>query len=107
MFIGLSITSKAQLNQNLPAEDQGINMLAQNANPSNKQNEINLNIGNGNTNSISQLDLNQSSSFEFLKKKKSSKIKPWQYVVGGIAILVIGTFAILAPNGINSRDGVQ
>lgn len=103
MFVGLSITSKAQLNQSSTMQ-QGTEMVAQNTVPMANQNTINLNIGNESLSSISQSDINQDSFSDFVKsKKRRSKLKPWHYVVIGVAVVLIVAFAIIAPNGVSSR----
>lgn len=50
----------------------------------------------------SNADFSQANS----KKKKKKKLKTWQYIVGGVLIAVIVVFAIIAPNGYNSRTGI-
>ena len=103
MILGFCVASKAQLNQKKLPEQKSTEMIAQNTNPSGSQTEITNTVVNETKTPTSP---NPIQSLFSEQKKKKGKIKTWQYIVGGIVVVAIVVFAIVAPNGYNSRTGI-
>jgi cytoskeletal protein RodZ len=107
MVVIFSTASKAQSNQNVLPVQQSTEITAQNTNSSGNQSGISNTIANETKSPVSQSNPIQNQTSDQKKNKNGKgKIKTWQYIVGGVIVVAIVVFAIIAPNGYNSRSGI-